>query len=404
MELQTTIEKVIDPYTTSCLNRNHQHTIDSIFLKKKFDRGFNFGLNSIMSKFYNKIVNGNSLEILKKIPDKTFDLVFADPPYNMQIGEKLKRPDNSKVNGVNDKWDQFSNFKHYDDFCKSWLKECKRILKDDGTIWVIGTYHNIFRLGYHLQNLNYWILNDVIWRKCNPMPNFRGTRFTNAHETLIWASKNKKSKYTFNYQSLKCLNDDLQMRSDWTLPICNGKERLKKNGKKIHSTQKPESLLHRIILATTNKGDTIFDPFLGTGTTAVVAKKLGRNFYGIEKDKKYFKAAQDRINKTKEIADDYLDIVENNKSKPRVPFGSLVELGILKPGTTLFDTEKKINAKIMIDGSIKYKEAEGSIHKVAAKIMGTESYNGWTYWYCKINGATVLIDNLRQKFISSKRA
>ncbi len=357
-----------------------------------------------MSKIFNTLIHGDSLKELKRIPDKSFELIFADPPYNLQIGENLTRPDASKVKGVNDKWDQFKDFEHYDNFCKSWLVECRRILKDNGSIWVIGSYHNIFRLGYHLQNLNYWILNDVIWRKCNPMPNFRGTRFTNAHETLIWASKNKKSKYTFNYQSLKCLNDDLQMRSDWTLPICNGKERLKKNGKKIHSTQKPESLLHRIILATSNKGDTIFDPFLGTGTTAVVAKKLGRNFYGIEKDKKYFKAAQDRINKTKEIADDYLDIVENNKSKPRVPFGSLVELGILKPGTTLFDTEKKINAKIMIDGSIKYKEAEGSIHKVAAKIMGTESYNGWTYWYCKINGATVLIDNLRQKFISSKRA
>jgi len=357
-----------------------------------------------MSKIFNTLIHGDSLKELKRIPDKSFELIFADPPYNLQIGENLTRPDASKVKGVNDKWDQFKDFEHYDNFCKSWLVECRRILKDNGSIWVIGSYHNIFRLGYHLQNLNYWILNDVIWRKCNPMPNFRGTRFTNAHETLIWASKNKKSKYTFNYQSLKCLNDDLQMRSDWTLPICNGKERLKKNGKKIHSTQKPESLLHRIILATSNKGDTIFDPFLGTGTTAVVAKKLGRNFYGIEKDKKYFKAAQDRINKTKKIADDYLDIVENNKSKPRVPFGSLVELGILKPGTTLFDTEKKINAKIMIDGSIKYKEAEGSIHKVAAKIMGTESYNGWTYWYCKINGATVLIDNLRQKFISSKRA
>ena len=238
-----------------------------------------------MTNFLNKIVHGESLKILKKIPDKTFDLVFADPPYNMQIGEKLKRPDDSKVNGVNDKWDQFSNFKHYDDFSKEWLKECKRILKDNGSMWVIGTYHNIFRLGYHIQNLDYWILNDIIWRKNNPMPNFKGTRFTNAHETLIWASKNKKSKYTFNYQSLKCLNDDLQMRSDWTLPICNGKERLKKDGKKIHSTQKPEALLHRIILATTNKGDLICDPFLGTGTSAVVAKKLGRKYFGIEKDK-----------------------------------------------------------------------------------------------------------------------
>ena len=221
----------------------------------------------------NKIINGNCLEEIKKIPDKSFDLIFADPPYNMQLGENLRRPDNSKVKSVDDDWDKFQNFKSYDEFSVIWLQECKRILKDDGTIWVIGSYHNIFRLGFHLQNLDYWILNDVIWRKNNPMPNFKGTRFTNAHETLIWASKNKNSKYTFNYQSLKCLNDDLQMRSDWLIPICSGKERIKKNGKKIHSTQKPESLLHRIILASTNKGDTIFDPFLGTGTTAVVAKK-----------------------------------------------------------------------------------------------------------------------------------
>ena len=353
-----------------------------------------------MTKFCNRIINGESLKILKKIPSKTFDLVFADPPYNMQIGEKLKRPDNSKVNGVNDKWDQFLNFKHYDEFSKEWLKECKRILKDNGSMWVIGTYHNIFRLGYHIQNLNYWILNDVIWRKNNPMPNFKGTRFTNAHETLIWASKSKKSKYTFNYQSLKCLNDDLQMRSDWMLPICNGKERLKKNGKKIHSTQKPEALLHRIILATTNKGDLICDPFIGTGTSAVVAKKLGRKFFGIEKDKKYFSAANKRINSTKIIEDNYLDTVENNKSKPRIPFGSLVEMGIIKPGSILFDQKRKFNAKIMADGSLKHKGNEGSIHRVAAKIMGTESYNGWTYWYCNIKGNSVSIDNLRQRLIS----
>ena len=353
-----------------------------------------------MSKFLNKIANGNSLEIIKTIPSKTFDLVFADPPYFLQIDKKLKRPDDSKVNGVHDKWDQFEDFKHYDNFCKTWLTECKRVLKDNGSIWVIGSYHNIFRLGYLLQNLDYWILNDVIWRKNNPMPNFKGTRFTNAHETLIWASKSKKSKYTFNYQSLKCLNDDLQMRSDWMIPICNGKERLKKNGKKVHSTQKPEALLHRIILATTNKGDAIFDPFLGTGTTAVVAKKLGRKYFGIEKDKKYFKAANYRINKTQIIEESNLDALENNKSKPRVPFGSLVELGIIKPGTNIFDQKKKINAKIMVDGSIKHSSGEGSIHKVAAKILGTESCNGWTYWHCNINGSMKPIDNLRQKFLS----
>tara|TARA_Y100000590_G_scaffold400675_1_gene484936 strand:+ start:4044 stop:5114 length:1071 start_codon:yes stop_codon:yes gene_type:complete len=353
-----------------------------------------------MSKFINKIVNENSLDVLKKIPDKTFNLIFADPPYNLQIGKNLKRPDNSKVNGVNDKWDKFKNFEHYDNFCRSWLAECKRILKDNGSIWVIGSYHNIFRLGYLLQNLDYWVLNDVIWRKNNPMPNFKGTRFTNAHETLIWASKNKQAKYTFNYQSLKCLNDDLQMRSDWIFPICSGKERLKKNGKKIHSTQKPEALLHRIILATTNKDDAILDPFLGTGTTAVVAKKLGRKYFGIERNREYFKAAQVRIDKTKPIEESYLDTIENNKSKPRVPFGSLVELGIIKPGTNIFDQKKKINAKIMADGSIKHSSVEGSIHKVAAKILGAESCNGWTYWHCNINGSVKPIDSLRQIFLS----
>ena len=353
-----------------------------------------------MTKFLNKITNGNSLEILKKIPDKTFDLVFADPPYNLQIGKKLKRPDDSKVNGVNDKWDQFKNFNDYDNFCKLWLTESKRVLKDNGSIWVIGTYHNIFRLGYHIQNMGFWILNDVIWKKNNPMPNFRGTRFANAHETLIWASKNKKSKYTFNYQSLKCLNDDLQMRSDWTLPICSGNERIKKNGKKVHSTQKPESLLHRILLASTNKGDFVFDPFLGTGTTAAVAKKLGRNYFGIENEKKYFKTAKQRLEKTIKMEDHYLDTIKNNKSKPRIPFGSLVELGIVKPGMSVFDYKKKVNAKIMADGSIKYQNSEGSIHKVAAKIIGAESCNGWTYWHYNNNGSMLPIDDLRQRLIS----
>ena len=355
-----------------------------------------------MTKLLNKITNGNSLEIIKKIPDKTFDLVFADPPYNLQIGKKLKRPDDSKVNGVNDKWDQFKNFNEYDNFCKLWLTESKRILKDNGSIWVIGTYHNIFRLGYHIQNIGFWMLNDVIWKKNNPMPNFRGTRFTNAHETLIWASKNKKSKYTFNYQSLKCLNDDLQMRSDWTLPICSGNERIKKNGKKVHSTQKPESLLHRILLASTNKDDFVFDPFLGTGTTAVVAKKLGRNYFGIENEKKYFEAAKQRLERTMKIEDHYLDTIKNNKSKPRIPFGSLVELGIIKPGMNVFDYNKKVNAKIMADGSIKYQNSEGSIHKIAAKIIGAESCNGWTYWHYNNNGSILPIDDLRQRFISKR--
>ena len=355
-----------------------------------------------MTKFLNNIVNDNSLKILKTIPSKTFNLVFADPPYNLQIGKKLKRPDDSKVNGVSDKWDQFKSFDDYDDFCKKWLNECKRVLKDNGTIWVIGSYHNIFRIGYHIQNADFWILNDVIWKKNNPMPNFRGTRFTNAHETLIWASKNKNSKYTFNYQSVKCLNDDLQMRSDWNLPICSGSERIKKNGKKVHSTQKPESLLYRVLLASTNKGDFVFDPFLGTGTTAITAKKMGRNYFGIEKEKKYFKIAKQRLEKTLKIEDHYLDTIKNNKSKPRIPFGTLVELGIVKPGMNIFDQKKRINAKIMADGSIKYNNSEGSIHKVAAKIIGAESCNGWTYWHCNMDGAIVQLDSLRQRLISSR--
>ena len=352
------------------------------------------------SDFKNKIINGDSLEELKKIPRETFDLIFADPPYNLQLKGELTRPDRSKVSAVNDKWDQFENFKKYDEFTYEWLNECKRILKKDGAIWVIGSYHNIFRVGTAIQNLGFWILNDVIWNKNNPMPNFRGTRFTNAHETLIWASKSEKSKYTFNYQSLKCLNDDLQMRSNWSLPICSGCERLKKNGKKIHSTQKPESLLHRILLATSNKNDLVLDPFLGSGTSAAVAKKLGRNYFGIEKEKNYFKAAEERLKATKPIEDDLLDTLKNNRSKPRIPFGSLVELGIIKPGTNIFDNKKKITARIMADGSIKHNQAEGSIHKVAATILGAESCNGWTFWHCDINGRTYPIDYLRQRLIS----
>ena len=252
-------------------------------------------------------------------------------------------------------------------------------------------------MGATIQDLGFWILNDVIWNKNNPMPNFRGTRFTNAHETLIWASKSEGSKYTFNYQSLKCLNDDLQMRSTWNLPICNGKERLKNNGKKIHSTQKPEALLHRIILASSNKNDFILDPFLGSGTTAVVSKKLGRKYFGIEKEKNYFDATRKRLDNTDVIKDEYLDTLQNNRSKPRIPFGSLVEMGLIKPGTEIYDQKKKVNAKIMVDGSIKYQQSEGSIHKVAAKIIGAESCNGWTFWHYKSGNSLKPIDDLRQR-------
>ena len=347
--------------------------------------------------FKNKIINGDSLKELKKIPSETFDLIFADPPYNLQLKNELSRPDRSKVKAVDDKWDKFESFKSYDGFTIDWLKECRRILKKNGAIWIIGSYHNIYRVGYIVQDLGFWILNDVIWNKNNPMPNFRGTRFTNAHETLIWASKNEKSKYTFNYQSLKCLNDDLQMRSTWNLPICSGKERLKSNGVKIHSTQKPESLLHRIILASSNKDDFILDPFLGSGTTAVVSKKLGRNYFGIEKEKNYFDAANKRLKNTKIIENEYLDTLENNRTKPRIPFGSLVEMGLIRPGTKIYDQKKKINAKIMVDGSIKYHQSEGSIHKVAAQIIGAESCNGWTYWHYESGNSLKPIDHLRQR-------
>ena len=348
------------------------------------------------SNLHNRIINGESINELKKIPNETFDLIFADPPYNLQLENNLVRPDNSKVNAVNDKWDQFDSFKSYDQFTNKWLSECKRILKKNGCIWVIGSYHNIFRVGKIIQDLNFWILNDIIWNKNNPMPNFRGTRFTNAHETLIWASKSKKSKYTFNYQSMKSFNDDLQMRSTWNFPICKGKERLKINGVKLHSTQKPEALLHRIILASSNKNDFILDPFLGSGTTAVVSKKLGRVYYGIEKEKKYFDASIKRVKKTNLIKDEYLDVIKNNKSKPRIPFGSLIELGAIKPGTEIFDQQKKIYAKVMVDGSIRYKGNEGSIHKVAAQILGAESCNGWTYWHYQVGNRLKPIDELRQ--------
>ena len=360
-----------------------------------------------MLKFSNKIINGDCLKELKKIPDKTFDLVFADPPYNMQIGEKLTRPDSSKVNGVKDKWDQFNSFKHYDEFCKSWLAECKRILKDNGSIWVIGSYHNIFRLGYHLQNLGYWLLNDVIWRKNNPMPNFRGTRFTNAHETLIWAARDENATgYTFNYQAMKTLNDDVQMRSDWVLPICNGGERLKgEDLAKLHPTQKPEMLLNRVLLASTNPSDVVLDPFFGTGTTGAVARKLGRHFIGIENEPAYVQAATARISKIKPLDDESLEVVQSAKQQKRIPFGALVESGMLKPGTRLFGPARKVQARVRADGSLKLGSGKGSeragltgsIHKMGAAAQGAPSCNGWTFWHVADGDTLVPIDDLRQK-------
>tara|TARA_B100001093_G_scaffold463817_1_gene480180 strand:+ start:1420 stop:2499 length:1080 start_codon:yes stop_codon:yes gene_type:complete len=343
----------------------------------------------------NRIIHGDCVEVLKSMPNESVDLIFADPPYNLQLKKELKRPDNSKVIAVNDDWDKFSSFAEYDKFTYKWISECKRLLKPNGTIWIIGSYHNIFRVGKTIQDLGFWILNDIIWRKSNPMPNFKGTRFTNAHETLIWASKEERSKYKFNYDAMKSLNGDLQMRSDWTIPICSGNERLKVNGKKLHSTQKPETLLSRIIISSSNIGDIVLDPFLGSGTTAAIAKKYNRSWIGIEKDKHYLDEAKKRIDGIKIINDQDLQTLKSKKNEPRVPFGSLIEKGLLRPGETLFDGRKRWFAKVRIDGSLISERSKGSIHSVGAEVQGLAACNGWTFWHTIYNGSTVSIDTLR---------
>ena len=343
----------------------------------------------------NKILHGDCIKVLKSLPDESVDLVFADPPYNLQLRNELLRPDNSKVKAVNDDWDKFSSFRQYDKFSSEWLKECRRVLKPNGSLWVIGSYHNIYRIGSILQDLGFWILNDIIWRKSNPMPNFRGTRFTNAHETLIWVSKNEKSKVTFNYNAMKSLNEDLQMRSDWLIPICNGKERLKINGKKLHSTQKPEALISRIILSSSNVGDLVLDPFLGTGTTIAVAKRYKRKWIGIEKDEKYIVSAKKRLSSIKTLKDDQLHTLKSKKEEPRIPFGSLVENGFISPGEILFDGRKRWFAKVRIDGSLISDNSKGSIHSVGAEVQGLAACNGWTFWHTKFNGSIIPIDTLR---------
>jgi len=357
-----------------------------------------------MREFLNKIIQGDCIEVLKKIPDNSIDLIFADPPYNLQLSKELFRPNQTKVNGVNDEWDKFNSFKEYDEFTFKWLKECKRVLKENGSIWVIGTYHNIFRVGKIMQDLGYWILNDIVWIKTNPMPNFKGTRFNNAHETLIWASKSDKSKYTFNYKSMKIYNDDKQMRSEWYIPICQGKERLKdEDGNKLHSTQKPEELLYRIIISSSKVGDIVLDPFLGSGTTAAVAKKLRRNFIGIEKEEKYIKAAIKRIENIEPIEPKLLEMIVENK-KPKVPFGNLIEGGYIKPGEFLYDKNLKFKAKVLANSSIEYNGEVGSIHKISAKILNKSSNNGWKFWYVKRGDKLVLIDELRDKYLRDRNA
>ena len=332
------------------------------------------------------------------MPDASVDLVFADPPYNLQLERELLRPNNTRVDGVDDDWDKFTSFADYDAFSRAWLKECRRILKPDGAIWVIGSYHNIFRLGALLQDLGFWILNDVVWRKVNPMPNFRGRRFTNAHETLIWAARDQKSRYTFNYESLKALNDDLQMRSDWLFPICSGPERLKDGeGRKAHPTQKPEALLHRVLIASSNAGDTVLDPFFGTGTTGAVAKRLGRSFVGIERDTVYAAAARERIDAVQPLGKSALETLKSKRSEPRVPFGTLVELGLVTPGSALFDANAKVKAEVKADGTLACAGRQGSIHRMGAELQGKSACNGWTYWHYKADDRLRPIDDLREE-------
>ena len=346
----------------------------------------------------NTIMDGDCIEAMNSLPAESIDLIFADPPYNLQLRGDLNRPDNSKVDAVDDHWDQFASFAAYDKFTNDWLKAARRLLKPNGAIWVIGSYHNIFRVGASLQNQGFWILNDVVWRKSNPMPNFRGKRLTNAHETMIWASKAEAGKYTFNYEALKALNEGVQMRSDWVLPICTGHERLKdENGDKAHPTQKPESLLHRVLVGTTNPGDVVLDPFFGTGTTGAVAKMLGRDFIGIEREAKYRKVAEKRLKKIRRFDREALRVSASKRAEPRVPFGQLVERGMLRPGEELFSMNGRHKAKVRADGTLIGDDVKGSIHQVGAALEGAPSCNGWTYWTFKREGKTVPIDVLRQQ-------
>ena len=347
-----------------------------------------------------QIVMGDCIQAMRALPAKSVDMVFADPPYNLQLGGELFRPDGSHVDAVTDDWDKFDTFAAYDAFTRAWLAEVHRILKDDGTIWVIGSYHNIFRVGVAVQDLGYWILNDIVWRKANPMPNFRGTRFTNAHETLIWASKGEKAKYTFNYRSMKTLNDELQMRSDWEFPICGGQERLKKGGVKVHPTQKPEALLYRVLLACTKPGDVVLDPFFGTGTTGAVAKRLGRRWIGIERELTYIDAAAERIAAALPLDESALATMQSPKSQPKVAFGVLVENGYLAPGTMLTDGKRRFSALVRADGSLASScGASGSIHKVGATVQAAPACNGWTFWHYEVDGALQPIDRLRQTYL-----
>ncbi|PWH20817.1 MAG: DNA methyltransferase [Ardenticatenia bacterium] len=327
-----------------------------------------------------QVVLGDCVEVLERLPPDSIDLIFADPPYNLQLRQELWRPNSTRVDGVDDEWDRFSDFAAYDAFTEAWLRACQRVLKSTGTIWVIGTYHNIFRIGRLMQDLDFWILNDIIWVKANPMPNFRGVRFTNAHETLIWAQKKRGARYTFNYHAMKHLNDERQMRSDWEIPLCTGDERVRINGRKAHATQKPEALLYRIILACSNPGDVVLDPFFGSGTTGVVAKRLGRHWIGIERESTYVEIALARIEKVQPVPSESLMLPSTRRPR-RIPFGMLVECGLIRPGQFLYlGSEGQISATVLADGSLRCGDLTGSIHQVASRLEGAPC-NGWEHWY-----------------------
>jgi modification methylase len=349
------------------------------------------------SVWLDTILKGDCVAALDRLPDHSVDVIFADPPYNLQLEGALHRPDQTKVNAVDDHWDQFDSFQAYDAFTRAWLMACRRVLKPNGTIWVIGSYHNIFRVGASLQDLGFWMLNDVIWRKTNPMPNFRGRRFQNAHETLIWASRDQKSKgYTFNYEAMKAANDDVQMRSDWLFPICTGNERLKdENGDKVHPTQKPEALLARILMSSSKPGDVILDPFFGSGTTGAVAKRLGRHFVGIEREQSYIDAATKRIAAVDPLGKTELKVMSGKRAEPRVAFISVIEAGLLRPGTVLSDAKRRYAAIVRADGTLAVNGDAGSIHRMGAKVQGFDACNGWTFWHYEEEGTLKSIDTLR---------
>src|SRR3954470_5543491 len=342
------------------------------------------------------ILQEDCIAAMASLPEASVDMIFADPPYNLQLGGDLFRPEGSRVDAVDDDWDKFETFAAYDDFTCAWLKEARRILKPNGTLWVIGSYHNIFRVGAALQDEGFWILNDIVWRKANPMPNFRGPRFTNAHETLIWASRSENSRYTFNYRAMKALNDELQMRSDWLLPICSGGERVKDGGTKAHPTQKPEALLYRVLLACTNPGDVGPAPFFGTGTTGAVARRLGRHWIGVERETRYVRVARERIASTLELDESAMKTVASKRGQPRVPFGALIETGMLAPGTELMDSKRRWRARICADASLESGGEQGSIHRIGAAVQGAPACNGWTFWHYEAeDGILSPIDTLR---------